>query len=116
MHNSKTLQIIKTYDLIVEASKEMGVHFSSIGKACKENRLAGGYRWTYITKYNRSTGRKGKLVECFNLLFKDSVRKFNSVVDAAATAKTFNLSSTIIINVCKGKQKTAGGFGWRYSQ
>lgn len=40
------------------------------------------------------------------------IREFSSISEAA---KTFNISSTTIQRNCKGKQKTAGNYIWRYA-
>lgn len=38
---------------------------------------------------------------------------YNSISDAS---KKLNINPTCIVNVCKGKQKTAGGLHWKYSE
>lgn len=41
------------------------------------------------------------------------IKEWDSIIQAA---KTLNLNSPNIINVCKGKYKQSGGFKWRYKE
>ena len=56
--------------------------------------------------YGTRTQRTQKSVYCVEL-----DKTFNGIREAA---KELNLHSTNITKVCKGKQKTTGGYHWRY--
>lgn len=65
-----------------------------------------------IMKINSTTFKKGEIhsitkkVECL-----ETKKIYNTINNAS---REMNISATCIINVCKGKQKTAGGYHWKY--
>lgn len=52
-----------------------------------------------------------KPVVCLDKKTKKEIQRYKSVIDAE---REIGINHTCIINVCKGKQKTAGGFIWEY--
>lgn len=119
--------IIREYKSIIEASKETGIDNRTISSVCTARggvrttgraagcKTAGGYSWCYkedFGKLKKMVNGGSKAVNQYTLDGK-FVKKFDCVGDAA---KSVNKSHTNISNVCRGVQKTAGGYIWRYAK
>lgn len=104
------------YPSIAEASKQSKVDASSIIKCCKGEMLhAGSYTWRYadkklFEKYKEKTEKRidksKKSVYCI-----EKQKIYNTIREAS---KETGADESGIVKVCKGKQKTAGGFHWQY--
>jgi group I intron endonuclease len=121
---------IAKYKNLTEAANAVNGSKSSINKVCNENNLKytshKGYIWKYsdgrstLTRPTRklSEETKQKIQEKRNL----SVMQYNETDQYIATFLSIKLASEqtrtnakSISSVCKGKQKTAGGFKWKYA-
>lgn len=112
------LETKKIYKSIADASKDTGTDKSSIVKCCKGIMLsAGGLTWRYAdpernAEYKQATetriNKSKKTVLCIET---DTIYE---TVRAAAQATGADESA--IVKVCKGKQKTAGKFHWKYAE
>lgn len=111
---------IKIYNSITEASIEAGVHSSLIIECCKGHRKTGnGYIWRYadeeltqehIDWCNDIKNKKVPVLQ-YSLSY-EFLRCFDGVNIAS---RSTGVDPSMIIRCCKGKQKTAGGFIWRYA-
>ena len=113
---------IKTFNSILEASNEIGVLGEVISRCCKrrkQSKSAGGFQWRYVDDcddigkiiYEEKCGIPKK-VNQYNKNM-ELIKTWNSISEAA---KELGLNTSNIINVCKGgKQKTSGGYIWRYA-
>ena len=113
---------IKTFNSILEASNEIGVLGEVISRCCKrrkQSKSAGGFQWRYVDDcddigkiiYEEKCGIPKK-VNQYNKNM-ELIKTWNSISEAA---KELRLNTSNIINVCKGgKQKTSGGYIWRYA-
>ena len=84
-----------------------------IGQVCKsERQIAFGYRWSY-EKVNQlpklAPPKHHKKVIRISTDGQEKV--YNNIAEAA---KDNGLNAPNIINVCKGRTKTCGGFYWCY--
>lgn len=77
-----------------------------------------GRKHSQETKHKISTGNKGKLINrpdqsrpVQQIKGSSVVQTFNSVKEAQRTTR---VKYQNIVAVCRGRQKTAGGFFWRY--
>ena len=108
----------KVYKSVADASTETGADRSSIIKCCKGIMLsAGGFTWRYTDperyeKYKHTietrVNKSKKAVLCIetNITY-ETVRAASQATGADESA---------IVKVCKGKQKTAAKFHWKYAE
>ncbi len=113
---------IKTYNSILEAQNETGAAHTTIIRCCKRYKSAksaGGYQWRYANdcddigeiKYGINNGGKKQKINQYDRNM-NLIMTWNSISDAA---KELGLHTSNIIEACKnGRQKTSGGFIWRY--
>lgn len=121
----KDIRPIKQYDLSgsfvreypnqLVASKATGISNVTISATCLHKRkTAGGYQWAFVgdeEKITRVTSH-AKMVVKYD--------KAGNFIERYKTIKEASMVNHIddgsIVKCCKGKQKTAGGFIWRYSK
>lgn len=107
----KTLdgKFIAYYESGVQAQEKTGIDRRAISQALRNAGKSGGYVWEYadINQRNKSTSRavsqyskEGKLL-----------KTFNSVAEAS---KQTSVPTSGIYATCNGKQKTSGGYIWKY--
>jgi group I intron endonuclease len=109
---------IKSYESLKIASQETGLSYNGISNCARgkpKNPTCGGFIW----KFTESSGgfsteeRKtaAKKVDQFTLegIF---IKTHSS---ATAAASELNITPSNIGKCCKGKQKTAGGYTWKFS-
>jgi len=132
---------IAEYKSMGEAYSKTGVSIGGICEVCKENRhSAGGYIWLYKDKWDRkspilrqhkSKGREGvtkgknwkrknnpkrnDLIKAILQFDKNNnfINEFPSIREAA---EYLNVSEVAISHCCRGKQKTAFGYVWKYKE
>lgn len=114
---------IKTYNSILEAENESGANHSVIIRCCKRHKnakSASGYQWRYSddcgdigeVKYEVNNRGQCRKVEQYD---KDMnlLKIWDSISEAANST---GLKPSNITAVCRGgKQKTSGGYIWRYA-
>ena len=119
-------KLIKEYDSISDASMKTGIPSSQISACCSSNSqviCTGGFIWRkadnpltteeidlYTKKYKNGVSQIGRKVSMYSL-DKEYIRSFNSLSEAAKETQT-NMGS--ISSVCLNKNKTAGGYIWRF--
>ena len=115
-HSKKVYQyniigyLIKIWNSIKIAEKELGIDGSGIVKCCKGKLCTmGGFVWRYEGEsfYLKEDSHFTKVYQ-FNLDGK-FLRKWDSISYAA---KTLNINPNTISHCCNGLYKTAGGFIW----
>lgn len=121
----KNGKFIKKYDSILSASKELGIEHAVISRCCNDTqRIAGGYIWRYSDveltiehlKWCNETSERPTIRRAVSQYSKDGnlLKQYESI--ATASLETGILSGSI--SVCcsgNGRQKTAGGYIWRYT-
>jgi len=110
----------KIYNSLLEAEQETGISYQGISKCCRNiQRSAGGYFWAYYNKYINDKEYKNLCDNNMNNYIKqekkvinlDTMEIFNNIAEAG---RKYNVDSSAIIRVCKGKQKTSVGYHWSY--
>ena len=120
---------IKEWDSIKNASEKNKISSSAISRCLlKKGKTSGGYIWYYKSDFiNGDFTKKLSLqivqeAKTRNIIYKGikviQLSKNNETINMWDTiskaSKVLNISKTSIIRVCKGKQKTAGKFIWKY--
>ena len=118
---------IATYPSLQEASKAVNANNQYYIKSCCEGKVskAHGFLWQYYKEENIINGipkwdnsikmkksQKRKVIQ-YDLNMNELAR-YNSISEAAKALGKKKFSG--ISEVCSGKQKTAGGFIWRYEE
>lgn len=110
--------IIGEHKSAKDARKKTGVKESNIYNACRigKNRTAGGFYWRYKDEYIKGMPFLGahpnsKSVEQYTVTGK-FVEKHESITTAA---KKIGCSPTVIGSACRGEQKKAAGYVWKYT-
>ena len=111
--------LIKVWDYIRQASRNLGISESHIVMCCKNtfgDKTAGGFVWRYVEgeiiyKINKTQTRENKVVQ----LSKDG-HIIRIWVSSAQASRELGIDATSIAGCCKHKPryKTAGGFRWMY--
>lgn len=107
---------INKYPSIQQAQRETKIH--NIWSCIKgKKKTSGGYQWKYaddcknISKVvYRKSGKSYKSVNQYDLDF-NLIKTWDSISEAA---KENSIYKSNIIAVCNNRQKTAGGYIWRY--
>ena len=118
---AKTGEYLQTFANSNQAHVSTGVKDSNILRCCQRAqgygvKSAGGFLWSFVkydqypSKYIRLFGTKA-VVQC--TLDGDTVAVFNSARDAE---KATGCSYKKISAVCNGRQKSAGGFFWKFEK
>ena len=118
---------IATYPSLQEASKAVNANNQYYIKSCCEGKVskAHGFLWQYYKEENIINGipkwdnsikmkksQKRKVIQ-YDLNMNELAR-YDSISEAAKALGKKKFSG--ISEVCSGKQKTAGGFIWRYEE
>lgn len=113
---------IKQYEYILDAEKETGASHTVIIKCCKRHKnskTAGGFQWRYTNdcddigevEYEKRNG-KPKRVEQYSKEM-ELIKIWDSISEVE---RELGIKASNIITVCRGgRQKTAGGYIWRYA-
>ena len=114
---------IKQFNSILEAEKETGANHVVIIRCCKRHKnskSAGGFQWRYANdcddigniSYESKSGRPKKVCQY------DTEMRLIKIWDSISiAAKELGLKASNITVVCRGgKQKTCGGYIWRYAE
>lgn len=106
------LQLINTYNGVREASRQTGIHPSSIGECCRHIlQQAGGYIFRYENDPPITKPKLHKKAVIQLTLNNEPIQQFESIKQASVQTHT---DSTSISCVCKGTRKTANGYKWRF--
>lgn len=115
-------ELIKEFGCAVYAQSELGIFVSHINAVClRREKSAGGFIFMFKDDYENNKklleNKSAKIhkhktpVNQFNLNG-ELIKTFESIKQAT---KELRIEKSSIIKVCKGKQKTAGGFTWSYA-
>lgn len=109
---------IKEFPGIQQAQRESNINHIWDCLSGKR-KTAGGFQWKYSNDCNnmsvvmyQKSGKPYKKVNQFDKQM-NLIKTWYSITEAA---KSLNLNKSNIIAVCSQKQKTAGGFIWRYKE
>jgi len=104
--------LIAIYNHCVDAEKKTGIDSSCINQCCLGNaQMAGNYIWCYEgDNYNTNIKFKEKPVDRYDL-YGNYIDSFSSITDAS---EKLNINYSSISSVCRGFNKTGGGYIWRY--
>lgn len=110
--------LIKIWNSIVEAERELGLTEYSISRCCNDvHTTTGGFIWRYygeeltqeyISQCNRPHNEK-RVVQYS--LSGELIRIFDSIIQAE---RELGISHSHISSCCNDEKKTIGGFIWRY--
>lgn len=108
---------IKSFESVAQAAAEVGQHVSNVAAACKgKQKSCAGYMWRY-ERYDKidqlqQNNFKAKSVEQYlpNGIF---IESYHSITEAS---KRTGIDISNISSACNGKQKTAGGFVWKFNE
>ena len=117
-----TGSIIHEYDCLSEIDKIDGFSGSNISSCCRGKcNIAHGFIWVYKKEYDKEDIqnrikilRRNKYkyrVKQFNVDGK-LIKEYSSIMEAS---RETGIENTSIGRCCKEKQKTAGGYIWRYA-
>lgn len=111
---------VKEWPSAMEPERELGYNNSNIGQCCLGKRVqANGFLWRYsqdcsdyqiIKPVKYRDTRMGVNQYTSDGIF---IRKWESLKDVS---RTFGFNVTYIRQCCRGKQKTAYGYIWRYAE
>lgn len=112
-------KFIAEYDSVKAASAKTGIGYCNIFYAMNgRQKSCGGFQWkrkaeakTFGTYQPAYTGHGSIAVKQYTTS-NELLQEFNSIKEAS---KATGVCETGISYACKGKQKTSGGFIWRYS-
>jgi len=105
---------IRSFDRIMDASVSCGAKSCTlIGQVCKgERRIAFGYRWSYEKVDQLPPIAPLKRQRKVLRISKDGQEKLYDTI--AEAARDTGINSPNIIDVCKGRAITSGGYYWQY--
>ena len=122
IHIDKYYNLIKIYDCARDAERELGVWTSKILNVChgKQKHTGGMFFIFYEDYINNANSFSGKTIEVKpyrrSVIQKDLIgniiAEYKTIKEAVEKTGADNKG---IINVCKGIQKTSGGYLWEYA-
>ena len=115
-------EFVSSFASAEEASRLTGVGAAGIGRVCKAGgtTTSGGFQWRYID----DTDDIPQDLTTFEHIAKttlpvyqyskngEMIKYWNTIKEAS---EILGIRASLIVNVCNGKQKTSGGFKWRYA-
>ena len=117
-------ELINRFDSIHEASRYTNIQVTGISRVCHEKgkTTAGKYQWRFegdtdVPMNIEKPLKKPPKVSKTHLSVIQYDKQYNFIKEwntIKEVAKTLGIRTTSIVYVCEGKQKTAGGYIWRY--
>lgn len=108
-----TKEVIATFESILDAQRQTGIHVGSIGKACKgESKKAGGFKWEYVIPEHAKKNQQKRKVSQLDKDTKEVIATFDSIGEASRETLIDNRR---ISESCKGIINMAGGYKWKYA-
>jgi hypothetical protein len=108
------LNEINKFDSIKEASIKTKISETGIVRCCKgKNITAGGFIWKYNNDrklFIKNNNKKKPVIQYDKSL--NELNRFDSITEASIK---LNISINSIYSCCKHKNKSGGGFIWRYA-
>lgn len=108
---------IREFESTADAARAYDVDRTLISAVCRRKRHSGaGYQWRYADDEPPldyvSEQKNMRRIEQYSL-DGEYIDIFDSITDAS---NTFGISHSSISACCSGKNKTAGGYRWRYAE
>lgn len=106
--------LINSYYSVREAGRELNISFDGIIYSIKTKKIYKNYFWSYSKSEDISLYRffrKGGLSVNMYSISNEFIKTFETITEAS---KQTNIIKSSIIRCCKNKQKTAGGFIFKY--
>jgi group I intron endonuclease len=108
----KFMNFIDKYPSINNAAKNNNVDSVNISKCCKHKvRMVGGFVWRFEGDLTPPEYKKGHISV---LQYDMSMNFIKEYKNSNVASNETNVNSSGILSCCKGNQKSAGGFIWRY--
>ena len=114
----KTNEILKIWNSVKEASEILNIDSTGISH-CLSGRYktSHGYKWDYVDKnlkknYTPSSNRRKKVLQ-YDIKTKQLIKEWDSAREAS---QELNITANSIQKNCRGTQKTAGGYIWKYKE
>ena len=105
---------IQEFESASEAARQLNVFKSNLTAACRgESTQCGGFQWKYKDSNKKISivpDKSGKIVYQYDKQM-NLIAIFTSAVEAE---KNTGIKAGNIRQCCNGRNKTAGGFVWRY--
>ena len=99
----------KVFDSIKDASNQLNIDKTSIGKVCRGiYKKAGGYTFKYLNDYEAKTN---KVKETKSVICIETNKVFISIAEAG---RIMNIDPSSIGKVCRGVNKTAKGYTFKF--
>ncbi len=119
----------KVYYGVREAERQTGISYKSISRVCLGKRKkTGNYHWKYVSEVGKTITEEIKINILKNdkkCISEDTKKKLSIPIRCIETntvyygsreaEKQTGISHSNIIQVCKGRVKTAGGYHWEYA-
>ena len=128
VYSAKTLEFVGEYKSSVEASKILGVHHPDIFASIKERKIyapkglffffQSDFSETMLhdkkDRYSKKKKKKSSKTEINQFSLNGQfIKTWKGIRE---TARAFNLDHMGIYNCCAKKQKTCGGYIWKYAE
>jgi hypothetical protein len=117
---SKEGELLGSFDSIADAAKNLGICSSAITKCCKRKPkflTVGGFIWRYKDDVDHNLTYKPNISRCVTVSqYSEKEEHIRDYSSASEAAKSLGICGSSIIKTCKGKNKTCGGFIWKYRQ
>lgn len=118
--------LLNRFDSAEDASRAVGGNQRVINGCCGgRNNTAYGYIWLYEADYDhtQTIQKKQRKQRSLNSYFSKPILQFTKdevlvteFISAVEASRQTNINVCCIRDCCKGRQKTAGGFIWRYKE
>lgn len=121
----KTGKIIKQWDKISDAERQLNISHSIIINCCNlkpQAKTAGGFAWRYTENYNEDND-KNKLIQQVKhiphnsktiLLYDKNNVLIGEYINSTDAAEQTGRSANSISKYCRGERKDPKGFIWKY--
>lgn len=105
----------KIFDSLTKAEDYIGISRTAISRCCSGKQITcGGYHWCFLDDYNPDTyiaPIPQKRNDTKSVVCMETKIVYQSINDAE---RETGICATNIGRVCKGKNRTAGGYHWEY--
>lgn len=123
--NPKTGEVIKKWDMISEAERQLHISHTAIVRCCglkPQSKTAGGFTWRYVEDYNELNDRNkliqqtkripnnSKIIQQYDINY-NLIQEF---INATEAAKSVNKSPESIKRYCRNETKDPSGYIWQY--
>jgi group I intron endonuclease len=117
------LDTLEVFDTLTQACEKYNIQVGNLTQVVQRQergkhgvrKLAGGYRWMYHDEYLEKGDIVGKYKNNHHkaVINLDTGKIFETVKQAS---DYYGIDSSGITKSCKGKQKTSGGYRWKYQE